>query len=34
MFAEGGVGIREYLCVRLERVCPRVVGGAGAHDEL
>ena len=34
VFAEGGVGIREYLCVRLERVCPRVVGGAGAHDEL
>ena len=32
VFAEGGVGIREYLCVRLERVCPRVVGGA--HDEL
>ena len=32
VFAEGGVGLREYLCVRLERVCPRVVGGA--HDEL
>ena len=32
VFAEGGVGIGEYLCVRLERVCPRVV--EGARDEL
>uniref|UniRef100_A0A7S0I9D2 Saposin B-type domain-containing protein n=1 Tax=Micromonas pusilla TaxID=38833 RepID=A0A7S0I9D2_MICPS len=32
VFAEGGVGIREHLCVRLERVCPRVVGSA--RDEL
>ena len=28
----GGRGLGEYLCVRLERVCPRVVGGA--RDEL
>ena len=34
VFADGHLGLRDFLCVRLERVCPKVVDLGARHDEL
>ena len=34
VFADGHLGLRDFLCVRLERVCPKVVDAGARHDEL
>jgi hypothetical protein len=34
VFADGHLGLRDFLCVRLERVCPKVVDVGARHDEL